>query len=228
MNNGANETKKGEYITGSGRRFVSDAPKEFHYTSFETKRLLREYAPVSEAPLLYKDTSLAVLEPHAVLNREKLVVSFGIKSENGGHSYVIKDISEFLDAIEKRSFLSYGKHLEFTHDMSAFSADSQKIINFLFDYFRGRRAGDPYQVYSRSKSRSKNIELCGNEIDEFFKSVKETFFVNSDFRAMYSDERLLEIVPVFPDIDLHIEKKNFGVVFESGSFTMFEGYSNIY
>lgn len=228
MNNGANETKKGEYITGSGRRFVSDAPKEFHYTSFETKRLLREYAPVSEAPLLYKDTSLAVLEPHAVLNREKLVISFGIKSENGGHSYVIKDISEFLDAIEKRSFLSYGKHLEFTHDMSAFSADSQKIINFLFDYFRGRRAGDPYQVYSRSKSRSKNIELCGNEIDEFFKSVKETFFVNSDFRAMYSDERLLEIVPVFPDIDLHIEKKNFGVVFESGSFTMFEGYSNIY
>ena len=228
MNNGANETKKGEYITGSGRRFVSDAPKEFHYTSFETKRLLREYAPVSEAPLLYKDTSLAVLEPHAVLNREKLVVSFGIKSENGGHSYVIKDIAEFLDAIEKRSFLSYGKHLEFTHDISAFSADSQKIINFLFDYFRGRRAGDPYQVYSRSKSRSKNIELCGNEIDEFFKSVKETFFVNSDFRAMYSDERLLEIVPVFPDIDLDIEKKNFGVVFESGSFTMFEGYSNIY
>lgn len=228
MNNGANETKKGEYITGSGRRFVSDAPKEFHYTSFETKRLLREYAPVSEAPLLYKDTSLAVLEPHAVLNREKLVVSFGIKSENGGHSYVIKDIAEFLDAIEKRSFLSYGKHLEFTHDISAFSADSQKIINFLFDYFRGRRAGDPYQVYSRSKSRSKNIELCGNEIDEFFKSVKATFFLNSDFRARYSEERLLEIVPVFPDIDLHIEKKNFGVVFESGSFTMFEGYSNIY
>ena len=228
MNNGANETKKGEYITGSGRRFVSDAPKEFHYTSFETKRLLREYAPVSEVPLLYKDTSLAVLEPHAVLNREKLVVSFCIKSEKGGHSYVLKDIAELLDAIEKHSFLSYGKHLEFTHDMSSFSADSQKIINFLFDYFRGRRAGDPYQVYSRSKSRSKNIELCGNEIDEFFKSVKETFFLNSDFRARYSEERLLEIVPVFPDIDLHIEKKNFGVVFESGSFTMFEGYSNIY
>ena len=228
MNNGANETKKGEYITGSGRRFVSDAPKEFHYTSFETKRLLREYAPESEVPLLYRDTSLAVLEPHAVLSREKVVVSFCIRSEKGGHSYVLKDISELLDAIDKHSFLSYGKHLEFTHDMSAFSAESQKIINFLYDYFRGKRAGDPYQAYSRSRGRSKNIELSGNEIDEFFKSVKETFFLNSDFRAKYSEERLLEIVPVFPDIDLHIEKKNFGIVFESGSFTMFEGYSNIY
>ena len=142
MNNGANETKKGEYITGSGRRFVSDAPKEFHYTSFETKRLLREYAPESEVPLLYRDTSLAVLEPHAVLSREKVVVSFCIRSEKGGHSYVLKDISELLDAIDKHSFLSYGKHLEFTHDMSAFSAESQKIINFLYDYFRGKRAGD--------------------------------------------------------------------------------------
>ena len=101
MNNGVNETKNGGYITGSGRRFVSDTPKEFHYTSFETKRLLRAYAPESEVPLLYKDTSLAVLEPHAVLNREKLVVSFCIRSEKGGHSYVLKDISELLDAIEK-------------------------------------------------------------------------------------------------------------------------------
>ena len=146
MNNGVNETKNGGYITGSGRRFVSDAPNEFHYTSFETKRLLRAYAPESEVPLLYKDTSLAILEPHAVLNREKLVVSFCIRSEKGGHSYVLKDISELLDAIENHSFLSYGKHLEFTHDMSAFSADSQKIINFLFDYYRGKKAGDPYQI----------------------------------------------------------------------------------
>lgn len=228
MNNGVNETKNGGYITGSGRRFVSDAPKEFHYTSFETKRLLRAYAPESEVPLLYKDTSLAVLEPHAVLNREKLVVSFCIRSEKGGHGYVLKDISELLDAIENHSFLSYGKHLEFTHDMSAFSADSQKIINFLFDYYRGKKAGDPYQIYSHSRGRSKSIELCGNEIDEYFKAVNETYFLNSDFRAKYTEERLLEIVPVFPDIDLHIEKKNFGVVFESGSFTMFEGYSNIY
>jgi len=228
MNNGANETKNSGYVTGSGRRFVSDTPKEFHYTSFETKRLLREYAPVSDVPLLYKDTSLAVLEPHAVLNKEKISLSFYIRSEKGGHSYVLKDISELLDAIENNSFLSYGKHLEFTHDISSFSADSQKIISFLYDYFRGRRAGDPYQVYSHSKGKCKNIELCGNEIDEFFKSVKEVYFLNSDFRAKYSDERILEIVPVFPDIDLHIEKKNFGVTFEASSFTMFEGYSNIY
>ena len=228
MNNGVNETKKVEYITGSGRRFVSDAPKEFHYTSFETKRLLREYAPESEAPLLYRNSSLAVLEPHAVLNKEKLSVSFYIKSERGGHGYVLKDIPELLDAIENHSFLSYGKHLEFTHDMSAFSAESQKIIYFLFDYFRLKSAGNPYSAYAHSRGHSKQIDLVGNEIDEFFKSVTATHFLNYDFRARYNEERLLEIVPVFPDIDLRIEKKPSGITFESGAFTMFEGYSNIY
>jgi len=59
-----NESAKSEFITASGRRFVSDARSDFHYTSFETKKLLRAYSPESNAPLLYKKASLIELEPH--------------------------------------------------------------------------------------------------------------------------------------------------------------------
>ena len=92
---------KNELVTASGRRFISDAPKDFHYTSFETKQLLREYSPDSSAPYLYKKESLVELEPHVTLNRDKLSLSFNITSGQNGHSYVLRDIIELIRAIEE-------------------------------------------------------------------------------------------------------------------------------
>lgn len=222
-NNNSDFFKTGS-ISASGRRFISDAPKNFHYTSFETKNLLRSYAPMSDTPLLYKKATLVELEPHLVFNKDKVTVSFNIYSVQG-HSYVLKDIMELIKSIDDNATVSYGKHLEFTHDLSAFSDSAKKIIRFLRDYFRHKQNGF---TYSYAKGHSKQIELEGHEIDEFFKSVSGVYFVNNDFRARYSEERFLEIVPVFPPIDLHIDKAPSGITFEASAFTMFEGYSYIY
>ena len=228
MINNNSFNSKPEYITASGRRFVSDAPKDFHYTSFETKQLLREYSPDSAAPYLYKKESFVELEPHVVLNHDKLSLSFNITSGLNAHTYVLRDIMELIKAVDERSTVSYGKHLEFTHDLQAFSDNSQKIIRFLKNYFRGRNSQNDYNPYAYAKGHSKHIELTGNEIDEFFESTDSVYFLNQDFRARYNEERLLEIVPVFPPIDLHIEKTPSGITFEANAFTMFEGYSYIF
>ncbi len=219
---------KHELITASGRRFISDAPRDFHYTSFETKQLLREYSPDSSAPYLYKKETLVEMEPHVTLNRDKLSLSFNITSGSNGHSYVLRDIIELIRAIDENEIVSYGKHLEFTHDLSAFSENSKSIIRFLRSYFRGRNSQSDYSPYAYAKGHAKQIELAGNEIDEFFAAVSSVYFLNNDFRARYTDERLVSIVPVFPPIDLHIEKTPNGLTFTCSSFTMFEGYSNIY
>jgi SNF2 family DNA or RNA helicase len=219
---------KNELVTASGRRFISDAPKDFHYTSFETKQLLRQYSPDSSAPYIYKKESLVELEPHVTLNRDKLSLSFNITSGQNGHSYVLRDIIELIRAIDENEIVSYGKHLEFTHDLSAFSDSSKRIIRFLKNYFRSRNSQSDYNPYAYAKGHSKQIELVGNEIDDFFSSVDRITFLNTDFRARYNEERPVEIVPVFPPIDLHIEKTPSGIIFESSAFTMFEGYSNIY
>ena len=223
-------------ISGSGRRFASDGPKDFHYTSFETKNLLRSYSPEASSPLLYRKASFVELEPHATFSKDRLFVSFNICSASSGHHYVLKDIIELLRAIDDHDTVRYGKHLEFTHDMSAFSETSQKLIRFLFSYFRERQLRDNSLSlmqrgsisYTYAKGHAKQIELFGHEIDNFLENLSEIWFINTDFRAKYTDERLLEISPVFPPIDLHIEKDKNGVTFESGSFTMFEGYSYIY
>ena len=219
-----NESAKSEFITASGRRFVSDARSDFHYTSFETKKLLRAYSPESNAPLLYKKASLIELEPHVAYYRDKMTLSFNICDRMSGACYVLKDISDFLTAVEECETVSYGKHLSFTHDKKAFTEETLNIISFLNDYFREKRTVS----YPYGKGHNKEIELKGHEIDEFFASVNSLYFVNKDFRARHIDERLLEKDETFPPIDLSIEKTANGVTFEAAPFTMFEGYSNIY
>ena len=232
MTNNFSDNSKKEYVTASGRRFISDVQKTFHYTSFETKKLLKEYSPESETPSIYKKGDLVVLQPHVTLNHDKLYLSFNICSGINGHCYILKDIAQLLTDIDNREIVSYGKHLEFTHDLSAFSNESQKIISFLKDYFRGKQLGGAFASYSTpysyGKGHSKELELSGHEIDEFFSAVTEIYFLNTDFRARYHEERPVSVVPVFPTIDLHIEKVETGITFEASSFTMFEGYSNIY
>ena len=219
-----NESAKSEFITASGRRFVSDARSDFHYTSFETKKLLRAYSPESNAPLLYKKASLIELEPHVAYYRDKMTLSFNICDRMSGACYVLKDISDFLTAVEECETVSYGKHLSFTHDKKAFTEETLNIISFLNDYFREKKTAS----YPYGKGHNKEIELKGHEIDEFFASVNSLYFVNKDFRARHIDERLLEKDETFPPIDLSIEKTANGVTFEAAPFTMFEGYSNIY
>lgn len=219
-----NESAKSEFITASGRRFVSDARSDFHYTSFETKKLLRAYSPESNAPLLYKKASLIELEPHVAYQRDKMVLSFNICDRISGACYVLKDISDFLTAVDECETVSYGKHLSFTHDKKAFTEETLNIICFLNDYFREKKTAS----YPYGKGHNKEIELKGHEIDEFFASVKSLYFINKDFRARHIDERLLEKDETFPPIDLSIEKTSNGVTFEAAPFTMFEGYSNIY
>ena len=219
-----NESAKSEFITASGRRFVSDARSDFHYTSFETKKLLRAYSPESNAPLLYKKASLIELEPHVAYYRDKMTLSFNICDRMSGACYVLKDISDFLTAVDECETVSYGKYLSFTHDKKAFTEETLNIICFLNDYFREKKTAS----YPYGKGHNKEIELKGHEIDEFFASVNSLYFVNKDFRARHIDERLLEKDETFPPIDLSIEKTANGVTFEAAPFTMFEGYSNIY
>ncbi len=226
MQKDSRDNFRDSFVSGSGRRFVSDARQEFYYTSFETRNLLRSYAPEGDSPLLYKKATFVSLTPHIVFNRDKMLLSLNISSDTSGHSYVVKDILELVMAVEKKETLSYGKHLEFVHDMSAFSDDSRRILKFLRNYFRNKVSGS--LSYSYAKGHSKQLELSGHEIDEFFSSVSSVYFQNADFRARYSDERLLQIVPLFPPIDLHVEKNKNGVTFEASAFTMFEGYSYIY
>ncbi len=231
-----NSINKNNYISGSGRRFGADTDEVFSYTSFETKKLLRSYAPQPCADIVAGGARNISLEPHAVLNRGRITLSFNISDGSTPRSYVLKDILSFLLSVRNREAVSYGKHLSFVHDISVFTMQSQKIIRFLTAYFRERQLGDALLSpsdgssisYTYAKGHSKQIELAGHEIDMFLSSISGLYFLNTDFRSRYHEERYLEISADFPPIELSIEKTKRGISFEASAFTLFEGQSKIY
>ena len=45
--------------------------------------------------------------------------------------YVIKDIPNFVQAVERKQYVKYGKNLAFVHDIEKFDEHSKKIIHFM-------------------------------------------------------------------------------------------------
>lgn len=90
--------------------------------------------------------------------------------------YVVKDLYEFTDNMRQGETASYGKNLEFIHDINMFEESSRPIIQFVMDkameynyilkqigFFRGFPKAD-----------RKMLPLNAKAFDEFFEIVKGT------------------------------------------------------
>lgn len=129
-------------------------------------RLMNEY----EEQLVY--TSLAMnlknavhLEPVFEL-RQKKIMAVTLKVGNAKR-YIIKDIVQFLYDIEHNVKKSYGKELEFLHNLYSFDEESIPLIRFLRShehdtyYFQSREA-------LKSAPQARNLCLTKDALDEFF------------------------------------------------------------
>lgn len=108
-------------------------------------------------------------EIEATLNDEfgrHLSLSFKVGNEK---KYVIKNISNFLEMIRQRTFHSYGKQLEMTHQLESFNEFGQKQIHFMEEMERLLKGKDYY--YASQLGRSINLET--NNIDDFFDVYEE-------------------------------------------------------
>lgn len=90
--------------------------------------------------------------------------------------YVVKDLYEFADNMKQGETMSYGKNLEFIHDIHVFEESSRPIVQFVMDkaieynYIlkqMGFFGGFP-------KSERKMLPLNAKGFDEFFEIVKGT------------------------------------------------------
>ncbi|MBP3887669.1 MAG: SNF2 helicase associated domain-containing protein [Cellulosilyticum sp.] len=90
--------------------------------------------------------------------------------------YVVKDLYEFTDNMRQGYTASYGKNLEFIHDINMFDEKAQPIVSFIMDkameytyilkqmgFFRGF-----------PKSERKALPLNAKAFDEFFEIVQDS------------------------------------------------------
>lgn len=89
-------------------------------------------------------------------------------------AYIVKDLYEFAEHMQRGDEVSYGKNLEFIHDITLFEESSKPIVQFVLD-----KTAEYIEVLNQvgmfrgfSKGDRKTIPLGAKSFDEFFELVK--------------------------------------------------------
>lgn len=85
------------------------------------------------------------LEPHLEKKGKNWTLEFKIGAE---HKYVLKNITQFVEALQNDEWVEYGKRLAFYHNRKVFSAESRKLLDLLEEYVR--YSEDALGAYYRS------------------------------------------------------------------------------
>lgn len=88
--------------------------------------------------------------------------------------YVVKSIRELASNIREQKFVRYGKNLEFVHTQSAFSRETQPLLQFLLNVpFPKETYGYYYSYYRHPAENKRNLSLDGRQLEELFTILEE-------------------------------------------------------
>lgn len=85
--------------------------------------------------------------------------------------YVVRNIREFVYAVRERSFVRYGKNLEFIHMKHAFRPDAWQLLDFLLDYPFDTQSLNYYGYYTQESKR--RLELESKQLDELIPVMEQ-------------------------------------------------------
>ncbi|WP_180270839.1 DEAD/DEAH box helicase [Sporanaerobium hydrogeniformans] len=150
-------------------------------------------------------------------------------------AYVVKDLYEFTINMVQGNNVSYGKNLEFIHDMSLFEESSRPIVQFVMDktleYNEVLKQAGLYRGFT--KSERKTIPLGAKALDEFFDLVKWTvidfdgYTFSHYFSKTYTKLECIDANPIF-SITLGQSKKYYELKTSLECFVPFSCPNNKY
>lgn len=90
--------------------------------------------------------------------------------------YVVKDLYEFAEHMKQGEHASYGKNLEFIHDINIFEEDARPMVQFITDKVMEYTSILIQMGFFRGipKSERKTLNLSAKAFDEFFELVRDT------------------------------------------------------
>lgn len=159
------------------QRIRKTAPEErrIRKTAPEVKELLLQQERRRMAPYVQKDVFGKVrLEPHLVCCDDHVGVEFKIGDTQ---MYVLKNVFEFAEYMEKNTDYSYGKKLKFVHTEHAFTEESQRIARFIIMWTRRNeeRYKEPVYYYGYGNGyvyrKLRQMPLNGYELEEFLEEL---------------------------------------------------------
>lgn len=163
-------------------------------------------------------------------DQKEIECSFRI-SQNNNKSYVIKDISQFVDNLKNHSLYRYGKNLEFVHEVSAFAEEYIPLVTFLKSVVNREDAyAKEYSFYSSYHFLSqvhRSMVLKGRYLDEFME-ICQNIEVNVANTSYTGEKAPLIIENKFPSLHSTLTKANQGYILESNNFKFYQGNKFLY
>lgn len=153
------------------------------FTSQEIRTMIREYTNREVADIMREEEGAEVsLRPRLVLSPSGPQLEFDVGKER---FYVLKDLPAFAQAMDGGTLVRYGKTLAFHHSISAFSAESRPMAEFLMDLIHAYR--DFYAHFHRTSGTSvpgfRAVQLNKGDRDRFFRLVMGTALEMEDGRG---------------------------------------------
>ena len=173
--------------------------------------------------LLNEETYQSIrIEPHMDWNRFGITWRFKLGNTR---MYIMKDIFEFAEHLQKHELASYGKQLSFLHIDEAFEPASLPLAKFLYkwavqhqkEYMEHKSY---YYGYEEVRKKAKDIILNRSERDWFFKH-----FQGKQVTISHSvlGERSWEVSKETVRLPLHLEEKKKGIELTLPNFYLIYG-----
>ncbi len=132
------------------------------------QQVIRRTAPLTQSQVFGK----VCLEPVLSLDGDKATAEFRIGVDQ---KYVLKDVLEFADRMERGDDYEYGKKLRFVHLQEAFEASSRPLVQFLRSWVKEN--GDRYRqsryvgTFYVGQTRLRELPLSGSDLESLIEAV---------------------------------------------------------
>ncbi len=190
-----------------GRKWHGDAP----VTDYEARRLLDAYREAALQDIGAEDmpqrTGFVRLEPELTLvSGQQPWLRLRISDGDGGRQYVVKNIPDLLENIERGRSVSYGKALAFIHRWDAFDEEAQQLLRLVRRQVSAKQSLDSMavRVYGGAeRGPAGGIALTGENFDALVQLYEHT----GDLGGYDLREGL-------PAITMNVERRRGGVQVE--------------
>ncbi len=172
-------------------------------TSPQVRSMIREYTNREVAGISRKEGGgLVELIPRLLLQRQEIRVEFRVGI---GRSYVVRDLSALAEAVEKGSYVEYGKGLAFYHSRDAFAENSRGLLDMVLEL------ADSYKEHFHEFKKSvyaqappiRELNLSRGRRDRFFELLNGREIETEDRQG---NRRQLLVCSGNPDFSVDVKR----------------------
>ena len=150
--------------------------KEFHSkTPMRLKGILKDYSAKSNSKYLIPENIRGKMEftPYVkCYSKKSMYVDFKVGME---YKYVVKNLMNFIRAVDNCEKVVYGKRLEFCHNAEAFTSVSLNLIDFVRRH-QEENMRHSYYRYSMSMDRERGLDLSEAGMEDFLFLMAGEYF----------------------------------------------------